>query len=129
MILKEFKKLDSMNQELKINIARNKNITEKLKPKIGEILFSQLLPYVGNMNEFGIAKKYIMKIIDDIYNRYNYMSKANLDAIYDLICSSKEEIDAVKKEIKDDPELADSCLDEIIINPKKADPDYDENDD
>ena len=129
MILKEFKKLDSMNQELKINIARNKNITEKLKPKIGEILFSQLLPYVGNMNEFGIAKKYIMKIIDDIYNRYNYMSKANLDAIYDLICSSKEEIDAVKKEIKDDPELAGSCLDEIIINPKKADPDYDENDD
>ena len=129
MILKEFKKLDSMNQELKINIARNKNITEKLKPKIGEILFSQLLPYVGNMNEFGIAKKYIMKIIDDIYNRYNYMSKANLDAIYDLICSSKEEIDAVKKEIKDDPELAGSCLDEIIINPKKADPDYDEEDD
>jgi hypothetical protein len=129
MILKEFKKLDSMNQELKINIARNKNITEKLKPKIGEILFSQLLPYVGNMNEFGIAKKYIMKIIDDIYNRYNYMSKANLDAIYDLICSSKEEIDAVKKEIKDDPELAGSCLDEIIINPKKIDPDYDEDDD
>ena len=129
MILKEFKKLDNMNQELKINIARNKNITEKLKPKIGEILFSQLLPYVGNMNEFGIAKKYIMKIIDDIYIRYNYMSKANLDAIYDLICSSKEEIDAVKKEIKDDPELAGSCLDEIIINPKKADPDYDEEDD
>lgn len=129
MILKEFRKLDSMNQELKINIARNKNITEKLKPKIGEILFSQLLPYVGNMNEFGIAKKYIMKIIDDIYNRYNYMSKANLDAIYDLICSSKEEIDAVKKEIKDDPELAGSCLDEIIINPRKADPDYDEDDD
>lgn len=126
MILKEFKKLDNMNQDLKINIARNKNITEKLKPKIGEILFSQLLPYVGNMNEFGIAKKYIMKIIDDIYDRYNYMSKDNLGAIYDLICSSKEEIEEIKKEIKDDPDLAGSCLDEIIINPKKADPDYDE---
>lgn len=58
MILKEFKKLEDMNPESKLVIAKNINVTDNIKPKIGEILFSQLLPYVGNMNEFGIKKIY-----------------------------------------------------------------------
>ena len=92
MILKEFKKLEEMNTNDNIIIAKNKNISESVKPKIGEVLFSQLLPYIGNMNEFNVDKKLIIKILDDINDRYPYMGQANMEAIYDLVCSSKEEL-------------------------------------
>ena len=131
MILKEFRKLEEMNNDSKINIAKNKNIPDKVKPKIGEVLFSQILPYVGNMSEFNVEKKYIIKIIDDINEKYNYMGDSNIEAIYDLVCSSKEELKKVKEEIKNDKELQGSSLDETIIkkSQKKRDDDDDEDDD
>ena len=114
MILNEFKKLDEMNTDDKINISKNKNIPENVKPKIGEVLFSQLLPYVGNMTEINVEKKYIIKIIDDINDRYNYMGQSNIEAIYDLVCSSKEELKEIKEHIKNDKELASSSLNETL---------------
>jgi hypothetical protein len=105
MILKEFKKLEEMNTNDNIIIAKNKNISESVKPKIGEVLFSQLLPYIGNMNEFNVDKKLIIKILDDINDRYPYMGQANMEAIYDLVCSSKEELKKIKEQIKQDKEL------------------------
>ena len=126
MIVREFKKLENMYPESKLVINKNKNVTEDIKPKIGEILFSQLFPYVGNMNEFDIKKKYIIKIISDINKRFNYMSKANLEAIIDIVCSSKEEIEQVQKDIDDDPELKEFCLNEQLINPNKGDDDDDD---
>ena len=115
MILKEFKKLEEMNTNEKIIIAKNKNISESVKPKIGEVLFSQLLPYVGNMNEFNVDKKFIIKILDDINDRYPYMGQTNMEAIYDLVCSSKEELKEIKDQIKNDKELAGSTLNEALI--------------
>ena len=115
MILKEFKKLEDMNTSEKIIIAKNKNISENVKPKIGEVLFSQLLPYIGNMNEFNLDKKFIIKILDDINDRYPYMGKSNMEAIYDLVCSSKEELKEIKEQIKNDKELAGSTLNETLI--------------
>ena len=123
MILKEFKKLDDMNTDDKINISKNKNIPDNVKPKIGEVLFSQLLPYVGNMTEINLEKKYIIKIIDDINDRYNYMCQSNIEAIYDLVCKSKEELKEVKEQIKNDKELTGSSLNETLIknSTKKGD--------
>jgi hypothetical protein len=115
MILKEFKKLEEMNTNEKIIIAKNKNISESVKPKIGEVLFSQLLPYVGNMNEFNVDKKFIIKILDDINDRYPYMGQTNMEAIYDLVCSSKEELKEIKDQIKNDKELVGSTLNEALI--------------
>ena len=115
MILKEFKKLEEMNTNDNIIIAKNKNISESVKPKIGEVLFSQLLPYIGNMNEFNVDKKLIIKILDDINDRYPYMGQANMEAIYDLVCSSKEELKKIKEQIKQDKELAGSTLNEALI--------------
>ena len=126
MILKEFKKLEDMNPESKLVIAKNINVTDNIKPKIGEILFSQLLPYVGNMNEFGIKKKYIIKIINDINKRFNYINKANFESIINIVCSTSEEMEQVQKEIDEDPELKGSCLNEQLINPKKGDDDDDD---
>jgi hypothetical protein len=130
MILNEFKKLDEMNTDDKINISKNKNIPENVKPKIGEVLFSQLLPYVGNMSEINVEKKYIIKIIDDINDRYNYMGQSNIEAIYDLVCSSKEELKEIKENIKNDKELASSSLNETLIkNSQKRGDDFEDEDD
>ena len=131
MVLKEFKKLEDMNTNEKLIIAKNRNISENVKPKIGQVLFSQLLPYIGNMNEFNVDKKYIIKIFDDINNRYPYMGKSNMEAIYDLVCSSKEELKEIKKQIKNDKELAGSTLNEVLIKEmiKKNYPDEEDDDD
>jgi hypothetical protein len=130
MILNEFKKLDEMNTDDKINISKNKNIPENVKPKIGEVLFSQLLPYVGNMTEINVEKKYIIKIIDDINDRYNYMGQSNIEAIYDLVCCSKEELKEIKENIKNDKELASSSLNETLIkNSQKRGDDFEDEDD
>ena len=129
MILLEFQKLENMNTEEKINISKKINISEKVKNKIGEVLFSQLLPYIGNMNEFEIDKKYIIKLIDDINERYNYMDKSSLEAIYGQICkSNEEEIKKIKEEIKNDKDLAKSFIDEALIKKfcKKEDDDDDD---
>ena len=129
MILNEFKKLDEMNTDDKINISKNKNIPENVKPKIGEVLFSQLLPYVGNMTEINVDKKYIIKIIDDINERYNYMGQSNIEAIYDLVCSSKEELKEIKENIKNDKVLANSSLNETLIkNSQKRGDDFEDED-
>ena len=129
MILGEFKKLEDMNIKDKMIIAKNKNITESAKSKIGEVLFSQLLPYVGNMNEFNVEKKYIIKIIEDINNRYEYMGQTNMDAIYDLVCSSKEELQKIKEEIKNDKELLGLTINEAIIKESIKNGNYNDIDD
>ena len=129
MILREFEKLENMNTEEKINISKGINISEKVKNKIGEVLFSQLLPYIGNMNEFGVDKKYIIKLLEDINNRFNYMEETNLEAIYEQVCkSNEEEIKKIKEEIKNDKDLANSFVDEALIKKfnKKKDDDDDE---
>ena len=116
-----------MNTDDKINISKNKNIPDNVKPKIGEVLFSQLLPYVGNMTEINLEKKYIIKIIDDINDRYNYICQSNIEAIYDLVCKSKEELKEVKEQIKNDKELTGSSLNETLIkNSTKKGDDEDE---
>ena len=131
-LMKEFKKLEDMNPDLKLKISKNQNITENIKPKIDEIMFYQLLPFAGNMNEFNIEKKYIIKIINDISNKFNYMKKENLESKYNIICSSKEELEKIQKEIENDPELKESSLNEELINPKndnESDEDENENED
>ena len=75
LILKKFKDIEEMNTEEKMNISKNVNISEKTKPKIGEVLFSEIQSITGNIKEFGIETKDIIKIIDDINNRYNYMEQ------------------------------------------------------
>ena len=115
MILKEFIKLENMNPDKTLKIARNKNIPNNIKPKIGEVLFSQILPYVGNMLEFNVDKKYIIKIIDDINAKYNYLGESNLQSILDIVVSSKEELKKIREDIQNDKELAGSSLDNALI--------------
>ena len=57
------------------------------------------------------------------------MGDSNIEAIYDLVCSSKEELQKVKEEIKKDKELQGSSLDESIIKKSQIKRDDDEDDD
>ena len=108
------------------------DITDKIKGKLGEVLLSQLLPYIGNMNEFKIEKKYILKVIENICNKYNYMSPSSLKSVYGLICESDEELEKVKKEMNDDKTLENFTLNNTIIknaNKHRIEEDDDEDDD
>ena len=113
MVLKEFKKLEDINIDKNINISKN-NIPENIKSKIDEILFNNLLSYALTMIEFNIEKKYIIKIIDDIFYRYSFQEN-KIELIYDSVCSSREELKAIKEKIKNDKELSGSILNKNLI--------------
>ena len=67
------------------------------------------------MLEFNVDKKYIIKIIDDINAKYNYLGESNLQSILDIVVSSKEELKKIREDIQNDKELAGSSLDNALI--------------
>ena len=57
-ILLEFNKVEERNKGIERTIiSLRKCFPENMKSRIGKFLFSQLLPYVGNMNEVEVDKK------------------------------------------------------------------------
>ena len=114
-VLAEFKKLEDRNKSGdKINISLKKNIPENMKTRIGEVLFSQLLPYVGNMKEIEVQPKIIVKIIETILEKYPFIDEAHRNDVYKMICS-QEEVTKIKEELKNDEELKDFNLDINIV--------------
>ena len=114
-VLAEFKKLEDRNKGgEKMNISLKKNIPENLKTRIGEVLFSQLLPYVGNMKEIEVQPKIIVKIIETILEKYPFIDEAHRNDVYKMICS-QEEVTKIKEELKNDEELKDFNLDINIV--------------
>ena len=114
-VLAEFKKLEDRNKGGdKMNISLKKNIPENMKTRIGEVLFSQLLPYVGNMKEIEVQPKIIVKIIETILEKYPFIDEAHRNDVYKMICS-QEEVTKIKEELKNDEELKDFNLDINIV--------------
>ena len=97
-----------------MNISLKKNIPENMKTRIGEVLFSQLLPYVGNMKEIEVQPKIIVKIIETILEKYPFIDEAHRNDVYKMICS-QEEVTKIKEELKNDEELKDFNLDINIV--------------
>lgn len=115
MIKKEFQRFEDVFPDLNINIKKNININKKIKDKLNEVVFSQLLTYASNMTDFGIDKRIILKITDEFIEKYKYISENNLKIIYELIASNKENIEKMKKEYE--PSLEDELIEESnIIN-------------
>ena len=114
-VLAEFKKLEDRSKGGdKMNISLKKNIPENMKTRIGEVLFSQLLPYVGNMKEIEVQPKIIVKIIETILEKYPFIDEAHKNDVYKMICS-QEEVTKIKEELKNDEELKDFNLDINIV--------------
>ena len=98
----------------KMIISLKKNIPENLKARIGEVLFSQLLPYVGNMKEVSVEKKIVIKVVETILDKYPFIAENNRAEIYKMICTP-EELDKIKEEINNDEELKNFKLNVEIV--------------
>ena len=98
MMKLEFKRIKSLFIFNKLDIEKNTNITPKMKTKLNDVVFTQLLPCVSNMIDFQIDKRIILKITDEYTQKYNYLSNKNLDNLLSLISKDKEEIEKLRKE-------------------------------
>ena len=107
MITTEFKRFEKTYPESNFNVEQNINITKKIKNKLNEVVFSQLLPFISNMNDFGIDKRIIIKITDEFVKKYDFLSPANLDSLYAMISTDKNEVEKLRNEYNPslEPEL------------------------
>ena len=123
MIKKEFKRFESVFPDANIKIDKNIGITKKIKEKLNEVVFSQLLTYASNMKDFEIDKKIIIKIMDEFIQKYNYLSKNNKDNIYMVITQGEEDIEKLRKEYE--PSLEDELIEYKKNDEKKVEKDND----
>ena len=114
-ILLEFNKVEERNKaNERMIISLRKCVPENMKSRIGEVLFSQLLPYVGNMNEVEVDKKVIIKIVDSILEKFPFIEESNKVEIYKMVCAA-EEVPKLKEEIQKDETLKNFSLDVNIV--------------
>ena len=114
-ILSEFNKVEERNKgNERMIISLRKCVPENMKPRIGEVLFSQLLPYVGNMNEVEVDKKVTIKIVDSILEKFPFIEETNKVEIYKMICAA-EEVPKFKEQIQNDESLKNFSLDINIV--------------
>ena len=99
MIDKEIDKFVKMREDIKKDdiIYNQDNLNEKIKTKVSELLFSQLLPYVNNMNEFKVPLKNIVQITETFSQKYKLLTEAQKESIFGLISDNKE-IEKIRKE-------------------------------
>ena len=85
-----------------------KKIFEKIdqskRTNLNQSLFASLLPYVNIMVELEMDKRIIVKIVDEILQNYNYLSKENYDILFSNIDSDINKIEKYRKEGKANPE-------------------------
>jgi hypothetical protein len=96
MIQLEFERLEN---DLDISLSLGKNeMTEEIKSKFNDVVFSQLLAYITNMVYFISDKKIVLKISDEFIKKYDYLSNTNLEALFAIISKDKEEIENLRNE-------------------------------
>ena len=98
MMKLEFIRIKKLYTFTNFDIEKNTKITPKMKTKLNDIVFTQLLPCISNMIDFQIDKRIILKIADEYIQKYNYLSNKNLDNLISLISKDKEEIEKLRKE-------------------------------
>jgi hypothetical protein len=89
----------------------------KTKDKVKDVLFSCLVPYINNMNEIKIDKRIILKLLDEIIEKYQYLDEVSIQNLEVFISNSSEEIKQLRKEYKDNPDLENE-IDNEIMNEK-----------
>ncbi len=78
----------------------SEDLSDKMKFKLSELLFSQLLPYVNNMNEFKLELKNIVYITEEFISKYNFLIEEHKDSIFGLLSNEKEEIEKLRNNYK-----------------------------
>ena len=98
MIQAEFERLENDSNLPFIKLNRNEPMTDEVKSKFNDVVFSQLLAYISNMIYFISDKKIVLKIADEFIKKYDYLSNSNLDTLFGIISNDKEEIEKLRKE-------------------------------
>lgn len=97
-IKKEFLRFEKVFPDANFSVENNVNLNKKVMEKLNEVVFSQLLTFISNMGDFEIDKRIILKIVDECVEKYNYLSKTNIDSLYELITEGKLDIEQLRKE-------------------------------
>ena len=131
MIKQEFIRFQKIFPENNFDVEENINITKKIKDKLNEIVFSQLLTFITNMLDFEIDKRIVIKITDEFIEKFNYLSDKNKESVFGMISSDKEEIEKLRKEynpslepelieVKDDDDIMEETKEKASINKEKS---------
>ena len=117
----EFNKFEEM-YNLDVKLKDNPELSKKMKSKVTEVMFSCLVPYTNNMVELNVDKRIILKLLDEILEKYKYMDDGSKLSLMKFISNNPEEIEKIRKEIKDNPNI------ENEIEKKIEDEKIDDND-
>ena len=100
IISQEIDKFITYHPEITKNIILNNSVkmSDKIKFKLSELLFSQMLPYAKNMTEFKLPLKTIVEIIENFCQKYNYLNDKHKESIYGIISDNRDEIENLRKE-------------------------------
>ena len=127
MIKKEFERFQSNYMDGTINLEEEKNITKKVKDKLGEVIFSQLLPFTSNMLDLDMDKRIVLKIVDEFIEKYNYISQGSKESIFGLISNDQSEIEKYRKEYN--PSLETQTKNQDVEDKKEENKEKNENTD
>ena len=72
-------------------------ITNNLKKRLSDIIYTQLLPLTNNMKEFGINLEKIVEISEGIFHKYDFLNEEEKNNIYSLISKDQEEINKIRE--------------------------------
>ena len=103
MIKTEYQRFKVNHAYPDYKIENLESVPNKIKNKLNEIVFSQLVSFLTNLNDFEIDKRVILKITDEFINKYNFLSDSNKESIYYVISTENEVIEKLRKEY--DPSL------------------------
>ena len=98
MLKLEFDRFKANHAYPDYNLEKSENMPDRIKRKVDEIVFSQLLSFITNLNDFEIDKRVIVKIADEFIKKYNYLSESNIESIYQIISKEKSDIEKLRKE-------------------------------
>ena len=108
MLTSEFQRFDKNHNYPKFDIEKGEKIPPKIKQKLNEIVFSQLLSFITNLVDFDMDRRVILKIAEEFIQKYNYLSESNIESIHQIILKENEDIEKLRKEY-------DSSLESEII--------------
>ena len=99
MIDEELKKLIDQNHDLNLDdIKQNKQYSEKLCSKIGDVIFSQLITMISNILMLTNNHSFAIELIESLKEKYIYFPKKNIDILYQSISTDENLIKQLLEE-------------------------------
>ena len=104
MIDEELKKLIMQNSELNLDdIKQNKQYSEKLNSKIGDVIFSQLIAVINNILMFTDNNLFAVELIESLKEKYIYLPQKNIEVLYQTVSTDEN---VIKKLVEESNKIA-----------------------